>query len=302
MDDRTDLFTIGQLATRTGLSVRTIRFWSDSGVVPPTDRSHGGYRLYDTEAVARLDLVRTLRELGVDLDTVTRVLREQVTLADVARTHVRAIDAEIRTLRLRRAVLTSVARRGSTTEEMRLMNKMARLSAVERQRVIDEFVDETFADLAPDAPGAHIGKAMRALPADLPDEPSAAQVDAWVELAELVADADFRARVREMAVTGAQGEQLVASPDPTRVIEHAGTAVAAGVAPESAQGKEILDRIVSADLPADQREALADQIDRFTDRRVERYWQLMAILNGQEPFPLAAPSMEWFAAALRAHA
>lgn len=48
-----------RLARRTGVPVRTIRFWSDTGVIAPTGRSDGGYRLYDAAAVARLDLVRT---------------------------------------------------------------------------------------------------------------------------------------------------------------------------------------------------------------------------------------------------
>ncbi|PPK66885.1 DNA-binding transcriptional MerR regulator [Actinokineospora auranticolor] len=297
----TDLFTIGQLAARTGLPVRTIRFWSDSGVIPPTDRSTGGYRLYDVEAVARLDLVRTLRDLGLDLDTVQRVLRHQVTLADVAEAHVRAIDTEIRTLRLRRAVLRSVAQRGSSTEEMRLMHKMARLSAQERQRVIDEFVDRTFEGVDSAAPGAGIAQAMRGLPADLPEEPTADQVDAWVELAELVADPDFQARVREMAVAGAEGAPVAGDPDPAKVVEHAVPALDAGVAPESAEGREVLHRIIPADLPAADRVAAADRLDRFADRRVERYWALLGVLNGREPFPPRVPAFEWFSAALRAH-
>ncbi|HEX6452018.1 MAG TPA: MerR family transcriptional regulator [Trebonia sp.] len=45
------LLTIGQLARRTGLPVRTIRYWSDIGAAPPAGRSDGGHRLYDTEAV-----------------------------------------------------------------------------------------------------------------------------------------------------------------------------------------------------------------------------------------------------------
>ncbi len=48
-------FTIGELARRTGLSVRTIRFYADAGVVQPSARSAAGYRLYDAEAVARLE-------------------------------------------------------------------------------------------------------------------------------------------------------------------------------------------------------------------------------------------------------
>lgn len=65
--DGDTLYSIGDLARRTGLTVKTIRFYSDSGIVPPTDRSPAGYRLYDIDALARLDLVRTLRDLGLDL-------------------------------------------------------------------------------------------------------------------------------------------------------------------------------------------------------------------------------------------
>ncbi|GAA2981346.1 MerR family transcriptional regulator [Actinokineospora diospyrosa] len=297
MGDPSELFTIGQLAARTGLSVRTIRFWSDSGVIPPTTRSGGGYRLYDVAAVARLDLVRTLRELGLDLDTVRAVLRRQVTVADVAAAHARAIDAEIRALRVRRAVLRSVARRASTTEEMRLMHEMARLSAAERQRVIDEFVDRTFAGVEGNAPGAGIATAMRQLPAELPDDPTDQQVDAWVELAGLVADEDFQRRVREMAVTGATGAPAVAH-DPALVVEHAGPAEAAGIDPASARGQEVLGRI-APDLSTEDRVRLAETIEVFSDRRVERYWQLLGVLNGSEPFEPRVPAFEWFAAALR---
>ncbi|MGW4663613.1 helix-turn-helix domain-containing protein [Streptosporangium sandarakinum] len=301
MDDHEELFTIGQLARRTGLPVRTIRFWSDIDVVPPTGRSAGGYRLYDVEAMARLDLVRTLRELGLDLERVRSVLARQGGVADVAREHAEALDAEIRILRVRRAVLRSVARRGSTIEEMRLMHDMARLSAGERQRVIDEFVDRAFDGIPADAPGAGIAQGMRRLPAELPDDPTDEQVDAWVELAELVGDESFQRRVREMATAGAAADQ----PPPydfVLVTEHAGAAVEVGVDPASAEGRAVLDRIVGADVPAAERVRMAETVELFSDRRVERYWELMGVLNDRPPFPPKVAAFEWFAAALRAHA
>ncbi|MFE0136620.1 MerR family transcriptional regulator [Streptomyces sp. NPDC059037] len=301
MSDHTELLTIGELARRTGLSVRTIRFWSDSGVVVPTGRTAGGFRLYDADATARVDLVRTLRELGLDLETVRRVLDRQVTVRDVARAHARAVDAEIRTLQARRAVLDRVARQGSTTKEMRLMHELARMSADERQRIIDDFVHETFDGVDPDAPGAHIAQAMRTVPKHLPADPTAEQVDAWVELAELVGDEPFRERVREMALAGAsQGEQQPAGPDPAKVAVHAGQAVREHVAPATAAGKEFLHRIIDPGLPAAERARLADQLATFTDRRVERYWQLLAVLNGRPQVPSQVPAFEWLIAALRA--
>src|ERR671915_1918880 len=92
--------TIGELSRRTGLPVRTIRFYSDSGVLPPADRTDAGYRLYGPDAAARLELVRTLRDLGVDLATIRRVVAKEERLQDVAATHAKALDAHIRVLRL----------------------------------------------------------------------------------------------------------------------------------------------------------------------------------------------------------
>ncbi|MFD5317180.1 MerR family transcriptional regulator [Streptomyces sp. NPDC127098] len=302
MSDHSELFTIGELARRTGLSVRTIRFWSDGGVVTPTGRSRGGYRLYDAAAVARLDLVRTLRELGLGLDTVRQVLARRSTVRDVAAAQLDALDAEIRVLQVRRAVLRWVARSAGTTEELRLMHRLARMSAEERQRIIDDFVHRAFDGVDPDAPGAHLAQAMRSLPAELPADPTSEQVEAWVELAELVGDEGFARRVREMAVAGARSLSEPRGADPARVLEHAGGAVREGVAPESAAGREILARVVDQDLAPAERLRLADQLATFTDRRVERYWQLLGRLNGWPPAPAQVPAFEWLIAALRAHA
>jgi DNA-binding transcriptional MerR regulator len=301
-----ELFTIGQLARRTGVPARTIRFWSDAGLVPPAARSASGYRLYDAAAVARLDLVRTLRDLGLGLDVVQEVLSRATTVAEVAAAHVTVLDGQIRTLRLRRAVLSTVAKRGNTIEETMLMNKLARLSAQERQQMIDDFVDGVFAGTDPgvprvtDDPGTNIARGMRQLPAELPDDPSPEQVDAWVELAELIADEDFKQRTRAMAVAGRQTRSSGPALDYRAVIEHAGQALAEGIAPASPQGKPVLDRIVAPGVPAADRAQLLGQLETFSDARVERYWQLLAIINGQPVPPSVVPGFAWLIAALRA--
>jgi DNA-binding transcriptional MerR regulator len=153
--DGDPLYSIGDLARRTGLAVKTVRFYSDRGIVPPATRSPAGHRMYDLDAVARPDLVRTLRELGLDLPTIRKVVHREVSLPEVAAAHAEALAVQIRTLRLRRAVVTAVARRGSTPEELELMHKLAKLSADERRRLIDEFLDTVFStlDSSPCAPG-----------------------------------------------------------------------------------------------------------------------------------------------------
>ncbi len=304
VSDSAEFYTIGRLARRTGLPVHTIRFWSDSGVVPPTGRSDGGYRLYDAAAVARFDLVRTLRELGIGLEDIREILARQVTVAEVARTHARALDAEIRTLRLRRAVLRTIARRGSTTEETLMTHKLARLSATERQRVVDDFVGDVFAgvDLGRDDETAIVAGWMRELPKDLPDDPTPGQVDAWVELAELVADQDFRRRLRRIVLSGSSDPRIDAGLDLRRlVLERAGRALSDGVTPESAEGGRVLGRIIGPRLSPAERAELRDRLRMLADAQVERYWELLGVLNGREPSPSVIPAFDWVITALGAH-
>src|SRR2546423_5586380 len=202
-------YSIGELARLTGLPVRTIRFYSDSGLVPEAGRTPAGYRMYDRDAVERLGFVRTLRDLGIDLPTIGRVLEREVSVTSVASAHAAALDIQIRGLRLRRAVLRAVAQRGGTNpqsmpqsiREVELLNKLAQLSDAERRRMIEDFLDGAFGGLDVDP---KFEQGMRSAMPELPDEPTTAQLEAWVGLAELVAQPDFRRRIREMAERAAE--------------------------------------------------------------------------------------------------
>jgi DNA-binding transcriptional MerR regulator len=296
--------TIGEVAARLGVPVRTVRFWSDAGLVDPPSRTSGGYRLYDAAAVARLDLVRTLRELGLGLPAVRELLAARRTVAEVAAEHVRALDAEIRLLRLRRTLLQVLARAGTTPEEMKIVSDLAALSARERQQIIDAFVDRAFAGLPGDAPGAGLAAPMRSLPAELPDDPTPEQVAAWLELARLVADDSFAARVRDMAVAGAGATPEDPDPgvDAGRLQSLGRRALADGVAPGSPAAEALVAELLDDGRAQDpgRRTALADRLATFTDARVERYWQLLGVLNGWPPFEPSVPAVEWWIAALRA--
>ncbi|WP_106397445.1 MerR family transcriptional regulator [Actinocorallia populi] len=308
--DGEHLYTIGELARRTGLTVKTIRFYSDSGVVPPADRSPAGYRLYGLDALARLDLVRTLRELGFDLATVRRVLDRRVSVPEIAAAHAEALDVQIRTLRTRRAVLRTVARRGSDPEEMKLMHRLARLSAEERERIIHEFVDEAFADL--DANPEFVAMLRSAVP-ELPDDPAPEQVEAWVELAELVQDPGFRASVRRMAehqaAARAEGDRTGLHHELTEQIrERVTSARASGIDPASAAARAPLAEIIALygatfgkpDSP-EYRADLLTRVETANDPRTERYFQLLATINGRPPVPTLVPVFDWLVQALRHH-
>ena len=71
---RSGHFQIGEVAERTGLSLRTIRYYEEVGVVPPSARSAGGFRLYTEDDVARLELVKKMKPLEFSLDEMRDLL------------------------------------------------------------------------------------------------------------------------------------------------------------------------------------------------------------------------------------
>ena len=65
---------IGAVASRSGLTVKTIRFYCEEGLIHPLGRSEGGYRLFAESVLAELALIRTLRAMELPLPDVRQVL------------------------------------------------------------------------------------------------------------------------------------------------------------------------------------------------------------------------------------
>ncbi|MFG3020757.1 MerR family transcriptional regulator [Streptomyces sp. NPDC048254] len=301
IEDSTGLFTIGELARATGLTVRTIRYWSDEGVLTPVGRSAGGYRLYDARSFARLELIRTLRELGLGLAHVRAVLSGEQTVAEVAAAHVAALDAQISSLKVTRAVLSTVARRGSSAEETTLMNRLARLSAAERKRIMEEFVAELFHGLG--AVDPDIEERMRSIAVDLPEEPTPEQVDAWVELAEMVQDPEFRAQMRRVIEFNAGDQERGAASGratwfPMRLVQLAAEARERGIAPESPEAEAIVREVLGGGDPA----AVLERMESASNERLARYRQLLCEVKGIGPAAAHREEFAWVVAALRARA
>jgi DNA-binding transcriptional MerR regulator len=296
-DEHFGLLTIGQLARRTGLDVRTLRFWSDEGAVTPVGRSAGGYRLYDAAGVARVELVRTLRELGLGLDDVRRVLDGRATVAEVAEAHVVALDAQIRALKVSRAVLSTVSKRGSTAEETALMNRLARLSAAERGQIIDDFKADVFGGL--DIEPA-VRDRLRGLRIELPDDPTPGQVDAWIELAELVRDPDFRARMRAFLELNIPGPGQSDPPGARiwwarQVVNTVAEARKGGIRPGEPAAADLVSGVFGdGDLAG-----VLASLEAGIDAGAERYRGLVSRVRGQRSAPDATEDLHWLATALR---
>ncbi|VTU01458.1 family transcriptional regulator : MerR family transcriptional regulator OS=Candidatus Entotheonella sp. TSY2 GN=ETSY2_48225 PE=4 SV=1: MerR: MerR-DNA-bind [Gemmataceae bacterium] len=65
---------IGQLGTRSGVGVETLRFYEREGLLPEPERLPSGYRQYEAEAVERVQFIRVAQFLGFQLKDVKELL------------------------------------------------------------------------------------------------------------------------------------------------------------------------------------------------------------------------------------
>ncbi|MBM0237834.1 MerR family transcriptional regulator [Micromonospora sp. ATA32] len=72
------LMQIGEAAERVGLSIRTIRHYEEAGLIVPSARSEGGFRLYTESDLDRLAVVKRMKPLGFTLDE----MRDLLTVLD----------------------------------------------------------------------------------------------------------------------------------------------------------------------------------------------------------------------------
>jgi DNA-binding transcriptional MerR regulator len=90
------VWKIGELARRTGLTVRTLHHYDEIGLLSPAERSDGGHRVYDEADVQRLYRIVSLRSLGFPLDAIAQALDSQTFDArEAVDDHLRRLEAQI---------------------------------------------------------------------------------------------------------------------------------------------------------------------------------------------------------------
>lgn len=118
-------FRVGELAKRTGLTVRTLHHYDEIGLLAPSKRTSAGYRLYGAQDVARLQQIVSLRQLGLSLEEIAAFLRRP--------------DASAK-----RVVGMLVSRMREQIEEQRalleLLERLERDWSADREPTIDEFI------------------------------------------------------------------------------------------------------------------------------------------------------------------
>lgn len=112
-------FKVGELAGRTGLSVRTLHHYDEIGLLSPSGRTGAGHRLYSAGDVLRLQQIRSLRSLGFGLEEI-RALLEDPALSPkkVIELHVSGLKEQIRARQRFLRRLETVAERLGSAEEI----------------------------------------------------------------------------------------------------------------------------------------------------------------------------------------
>lgn len=129
-------YTVGELAKRCGLTVRTLHHFEKLKLLQPSARSAAGYRLYNDADVLRLHRLLALRHSGIPLKEISSLLdAEDPPLHEVLTRHIALVQAELeRQQRLLKA-LQRVAERATRGDEgltEQLLVTMAMMRALER--------------------------------------------------------------------------------------------------------------------------------------------------------------------------
>ncbi len=133
---------VGELAQRTGLTVRTLHHFDQIGLLKPSTRSESGYRLYSRDDVARLHSIQALRHLGLPLKQIASMLAgDGEALPVIVARQMRALDhqiAQASALRGQLALLMEKFASGTQPEMGEWLDSLALMATYERYFSADE--------------------------------------------------------------------------------------------------------------------------------------------------------------------
>ncbi|MER6525745.1 MerR family transcriptional regulator [Streptomyces sp. NPDC001508] len=309
-----DLWSIGELAEQAGVTVKTVRFYSDRGLLPETSRSVGGHRRYGPNALDRLRLIRALRALDLPLPQVRRILDQEPdqdhgdhgggsALEGAVAERLRALGSQLAALRWREAALRLVQESppGLRAERLRLIGALAvPPSTAAMARFWRAWLPARM-------PAPAVAAFLDVAVPPPPDDPTPEQTLAFARLHALTSGPCTGAGPTQPAAhraAGAEGSAVLYA-GLAEAYELAGAQLRRGRPPHPG---EALDGFVAAytsaygtrDTPAFRR-LLAGQL--AADPRIDRYWELTAVVltpPGRQPAPTPGSAHDWLLAALAA--
>jgi len=78
-----DIFTIGEFVQKSGVSIRTLRYYDSIDLLKPSDYTDGGHRLYSKEDLTLLQKIKALQFLGLPLKDIKTILEKQTVEGEI---------------------------------------------------------------------------------------------------------------------------------------------------------------------------------------------------------------------------
>ncbi|KUL56038.1 MerR family transcriptional regulator [Streptomyces sp. NRRL S-1521] len=302
------LWSIGRLAEKAGVTVKTVRFYSDQGLLPEAARSGGGHRRYGPDALDRLRLIRSLRALDLPVPEVGRVLDGRDALEDVVEGQLREVGTRLTALRWREAAL-------------RLLHDCAPEERAERLRLVGALgTPPSTAALArfwrrwlpARMPARVVSTVVEQAVPRLPDDPSPAQVLAFARLHAFVTgpcpglgDPERGHDQPEVHLPGKGYRPAVLYEGLPEAFELAAAQLRAGRSPHGGEALDCFVAVHAAALNARDSADFRRGLHRMlaAEPRLDRYWQLTAEVTRPRtgpPEPTPGAADDWLRAALKA--
>ncbi|MFC4312414.1 MerR family transcriptional regulator [Steroidobacter flavus] len=293
-------YTIGELARISGVAVRRIRFYSDEGLLPPLSRSTGNYRIYSDADVARLQLIRTLREAGLGLEVIGDLLARRLSIRNALELRLQALEAELTAKRrIADCIRTTLACDEPTEADLRRLWTMTTLTQTQVRAAARRLLDTASAGKTLSDEWKE--RMLAASTPELPAHPTPQQIDAWNEIGAMLTDETFIAQT-QAEVNGAWPEEFDAAmyAEASDVISaKVRQAIASGESPTSSAGEALAREWLDASARAMKREPNRDFLQWHLEQyrqhhaRSVRYQELLAILRGDSPRTAAGAEWLW---------
>jgi DNA-binding transcriptional MerR regulator len=126
---------IGEVATRTDLSLRSLRHWEEVGLLTPSGRTDGGFRLYAEDDVAKILIIRRMKPLGFSLDEMKSLMADIETLRDSASTDAALTAARTRLVQVQ---AEAVARREKLARQLEMADEFIGILTAEAGKSADD--------------------------------------------------------------------------------------------------------------------------------------------------------------------
>ncbi|MGU3576512.1 MerR family transcriptional regulator [Brucellaceae bacterium C25G] len=292
-------YTIGQASRRSGVPVRRIRFYCDEGLLSRIDRSDSGYRMFDEGDLSLLVMIQTLREAGLSLDSIRSVLSRKSSMNDVLAIRLHEIEASIvAQKRIAATIRVALQSLNPTAEDLRRIWLVSNTSKTEYISSIRNFLNKV-------AEGSKANPSwtesmLRSSTLSLPDEPDVDQIDAWLELSELISDPSFIEKARRYAEDRREHSQPdLLSEMLLTIVPKAKAAQEQQIDPSSSEAKNIADEYINIWAKAYGVEIDDNEIQRQFRSQAEHryamrpYWKLVSRLNGMSNLNNLKPEWQW---------